>query len=107
MIYETDPVLFGYHSVKGNGKIDIMLILCLLDKLRYEKYKSCFPLKAEKSFKRQRVGLIGQLGIMFSCTPDRVFSIFTRFNKAYLLSLYRINFLICGSDKNRIASRSP
>ena len=34
-------------------------------------------------------------------------ALFTRFKKAYLLSLYKINFLARGSDKNRIASRSP
>ena len=39
---------------------------------------------------------------VFSCTPDRVFCIFTRFNKTYLLSLYKINILTHGSDKNRI-----
>ena len=32
---------------------------------------------------------------------------FIHFNKAYLLSLYKINFLTRGSDKNRIASHSP
>ena len=32
---------------------------------------------------------------------------FTRFNKAYLVSLCKINCLTRGSDKKRIASRSP
>ena len=45
--------------------------------------------------------------ILLSCTPDRVFCIFTRFKKAYLLSLCKINFLTRGSDKNQIASHSP
>ena len=43
----------------------------------------------------------------FFLHPDRVFCIITRFNKAYLLSLYKINCLTRGSDKNRIESRSP
>ena len=40
--------------------------------------------------------------------PQIEYSVFfTRFNKAYLLRLYKINFLTRGSDKNRIASHSP
>ena len=39
--------------------------------------------------------------------PQIEYSVFfTRFNNAHLLSLYKINFLTCGSDKNRIASHS-
>ena len=34
-----------------------------------------------------------QVRFLFSCTPDRVFHIFTRFNKAYLLNLYKIKLV--------------
>ena len=38
---------------------------------------------------------------MLYCAQNRVFCIITRFNKAYLLSLYKINFLTRGSDNQR------
>ena len=86
------PVFFITVRFKAVFLILFSVLLVLVSVSVHEYTQSMFRAKVRKLF----------------LAPQIEYSaFFSRFNKAYLLSLYKINFLTRGSDNNRIASRSP